>query len=229
MMRVMPRSRRGYEDYGWLKTYHSFSFGSYYAPENKGYSVLRVLNEDRVMGGGGFSLHEHHDAEILTYVLRGALRHEDTLGNQAVIAAGEVQRIRAGAGIKHSEVNTSTTDETHFIQIWILPSEAGLTPDYAQKSFPQTERMGAVTLIASPDGPLTVHQDCRVYLVALSEGQQATFALDAGRRAYLHVVDGMVEVNQQSLLLGDGLEIEDEPSLQLVGESFSEVLLFDMP
>ena len=232
MLEVQPRAQRGYSDYGWLKTYQTFSFGSYYDPQNKGYSALRVLNEDRLEPGGGFSPHEHHDVEILTYMLAGTLRHQDSFGHTATLQAGEFQFISAGAGMTHSEVNPSLVEGVHLLQIWVLPSTAGGLPRYSQRALPRAERWGQFVLVASPDGAegsFRLRQDCWVHVLALQEGQQATLATRPERRLYLHVVEGLVTVNDQALVQGDGLRIEGETSLGCVAESPCEVLVFDMP
>jgi hypothetical protein len=232
MIALRPRGDRGYSDYGWLKTYQSFSFGRYYDPANKGYSVLRVLNEDRLEPGGGFSPHEHHDVEILTYLLAGTLRHEDSLGHTAVLRAGEFQRISAGAGMTHSEVNPSLSEAVHLLQIWVLPSTAGGPSDYAQRSLPRAERWGRSILVASPDGAegsFSIRQDCLVRVLALQEGQQANQAVRRDRRHYVHGVEGLITVNGHSLVQGDGLRVEDETSLEFVADSPCEVLVFEMP
>jgi len=227
-----PRADRGYSDFGWLKTYNTFSFGSYYAPDQKGYSVLRVLNEDRLAPGAAFGLHEHHDVEILTYVLAGTLLHEDTLGNKVAIGPHEIQRISAGTGIKHSEKNLSMLEECHFLQVWILSSVAGVTPDYAQKAFPRAERLGKLTVLASPDGrngSLSVNQDCLVYLLALAPEQSATYEPEPGRSLFFHVVDGAVEVNGLTMIAGDAAKAPSETTFSVEAETVSEIMIFEMP
>lgn len=232
MLEVHPRAARGYSDFGWLKTYQSFSFGSYYDPANKGYSVLRVLNEDRLEPGSGFSPHEHHDVEILTYMLAGSLRHQDSLGTTALLQAGDFQRISAGAGMTHSEVNPSLAEGVHLLQIWVLPSVEGGPSDYAQRALPRSERWGRSVLVASPDGAegsFTIRQDCFVRAAALREDQSLTHAIPPDRRVYVHVVEGLVRANGIALVQGDGVRAVDEASIEFVADSECEVLLFDMP
>jgi redox-sensitive bicupin YhaK (pirin superfamily) len=232
MWEVRPRGDRGYSDYGWLKTYQTFSFGNYYDPAHDSYSVLRVLNEDRLEPGSGFTPHEHHDVEIVTYMLAGALRHQDSLGHTATLRAGEFQRISAGAGMTHSEINPSLTEGVHLLQIWVLPSTAGGPSDYAQRALPRAERWGRPVLVASPDGAegsFTLRQDCRLHVLALQEGQRATHATRPDRRLYLHVVEGLITVNGQALVQGDGLRVEDEAVLEFQADSPCEVLIFEMP
>lgn len=231
MIELRPRGERGYSDYGWLKTYQSFSFGSYYDPTHKGYSALRVLNEDRLEPASGFPPHEHHDIEILTYLLAGTLRHEDSFGHAGVLTAGEFQHISAGSGMKHSEVNPSLTEGVHLLQIWVLPSVAGGASSYAQRTLPREERWGHSVLVASPDGAegsFTLKQDCSIRVLALQAGQRANQVFHSDRRVYVHIVEGIIMINGQSLVQGDGLRVADESVLEFMAESDCECLIFEM-
>ncbi len=231
MIAVRKTEDRGHFDYGWLETYHTFSFGAYRDPDHMGFRSLRVINEDRVQPGQGFSTHPHKEMEIISYVLDGALEHRDSLGNGSVIHAGEVQKMSAGTGVTHSEHNHSQTEIVHFLQIWILPERKNLEPSYEQRSFAEHEKRGTLRLIASRDGgdgSVTIHQDVSIYLTVLDPGQQVVHRLSADRHAWVHVARGRVGLNGHGLATGDGAAVSDEESLTIVGEETAEVLLFDL-
>ncbi len=223
---------RGHANHGWLDTFHTFSFASYYDPTQMGWGDLRVINEDRVQPGQGFGMHGHNDMEIITYILGGALQHKDSMGNSAVIRPGEVQRMSAGSGVLHSEFNPSQTEPVHLLQIWIEPNVTGIQPDYEQKFFAPEEKSGRLRLVASGDGregSVTIHQDAAVYVTVLEPGETVAHPLASGRRAYVQVARGAVTVNGQRLQAGDGARIEDEAEIALAGaEESAEVLLFDL-
>jgi len=224
---------RGHANHGWLDTFHTFSFASYYDPAQMGWGDLRVINEDRVQPGMGFGMHGHNDMEIITYILGGALQHKDSMGNSAVIRPGEVQRMSAGTGVLHSEFNPSQTEPVHLLQIWIEPNVTGIQPGYEQKFFAPEEKRGRLRLVASSDGregSVTIHQDAAVYVTVLEPGETVAHPLASGRRAYVQVARGAVTVNGQRLQAGDGARIKDEAEIVLAGaeESAAEVLLFDL-
>jgi hypothetical protein len=223
---------RGMTRMPWLDSRHTFSFGEYHDPAHMGFGPLRVINEDRVVPGGGFATHGHRDMEIVSYVLSGALEHKDSLGTGSIIRPGDVQRMSAGTGIRHSEFNPSRSEPVHFLQIWILPERAGLTPGYEQKAFPAEERRGRPRLVASPDGSngaVTIHQDARLYVAELGGGDAIEQPLSAGRRAWVQVARGEIELSGVALGPGDGAAVEDERRLHLhAGSGPAEVLLFDL-
>jgi quercetin 2,3-dioxygenase len=232
MLTLRRASERGHADHGWLKSCHSFSFADYYDPAQMGFSKLRVINEDRIAPGTGFGTHGHRDMEIISYVLEGALAHKDSLGTGAVIRPGEVQRMSAGSGVMHSEFNQASDRTTHFLQIWIEPNAKGIAPGYEQKAFDAAEKRGRLRLVASPDareGSLAIHADASVYAGLFDGAETARLELAAGRRAYVHLVRGSLEVNGESLQAGDALRIEDEPGVSLERGQDAEVLLFDLP
>jgi len=231
MITIRKANERGHADHGWLNTWHTFSFADYYDPAQMGYSSLRVINDDRVAGGGGFPTHGHSDMEIVTYVLSGALQHKDSMGNGTVIRPGEVQRMSAGTGIRHSEFNASASEEVHLLQIWIVPNRNGVTPSYEQTFFDAAEKLGRLRLVASPDGSegsVTIHQDAKLYAALLDPVHPAEHVLPPGRRAYLHVARGTASLNGLELAAGDGARIEGENALRLESGSSAEVLLFDL-
>lgn len=231
MLQLRPGLERGHFDHGWLDTYHTFSFGDYYAPGQMGFRSLRVINEDRVAPGQGFGMHGHRDMEIITVVLEGALEHRDSLGNGEVLRPGELQRMSAGTGIRHSEFNPSRTESVHLFQIWLLPKQKGLTPSYEQKPFSEAERHNRLRLVAAPDGrdnALTIHQDAELYLASLGDGASASHSLAPGRAAWLQVLRGAVQVNGKPLQASDGVAITDEPTITIEARSAAEVLLFDL-
>jgi redox-sensitive bicupin YhaK (pirin superfamily) len=231
MLTLRKNTDRGHANHGWLDTWHTFSFADYHDPEHMGFGDLRVINDDRVQPGQGFGTHGHRDMEIITYVLDGALEHKDSMGNGSVIRPGNVQRMSAGRGVRHSEFNASRTDSVHLLQIWIEPNVTGIEPGYEEKNFSDDEKRGRLRLIASPDGrdgSVTIHQDARVYAALLDGADMATHALAAGRRAYVHVARGTVKVNGQLLAGGDGARISKENSIVLSDAGKAEVLLFDL-
>jgi len=230
-MSIRSAQSRGHADHGWLDSFHSFSFAHYYDPAYMGFGPLRVINEDRVQPGAGFDTHGHSDMEIISYVLEGALEHKDSLGTGSVIRPGDVQRISAGSGIRHSEFNHSKTEPVHFLQIWIIPENKGLTPSYEQKSFNAAEKRGKLRLIASRngrDGSVTIHRDVDLYATILSPGQKLTHTLSARRGAWVQVARGSVVFNSKLLKAGDGVAIDAPDTLQIEGKQEAEVLLFDI-
>lgn len=232
MIKLRRSSDRGHTKLGWLHSRHTFSFGDYYDPQHMGFSDLRVINEDRVIPGAGFPTHSHREMEIITYVLEGALAHKDSTGTSSVIRVGEVQRMSAGTGISHSEYNASQTEPVHFLQIWIVPDEAGLRPGYEQQAIPFDKNRGRWTLIASKDGrdgSVTVHQDVELYLAAISKDQQLSYRLKPGRQAWLQVTRGAATLNGAPLATGDGAAVSDEKLLEVAASDDAEVLLFDLP
>ena len=231
MIQLRKANDRGHANHGWLDSWHTFSFADYHDPEHVSFSALRVINEDRVSPGEGFPTHPHRDMEIITYVLEGALEHKDSLGTGSVIRPGEVQRMSAGSGIRHSEFNHSQSEPVHFLQIWILPDRQGVKPGYEQKRIDLAELPGKLRLLASPDGrdgSVTINQNANVYAARLN-GDEVTHLLTPGRRAWLQVARGAVELNGTRLHAGDGAGVEDETALKLIADGSAEVLLFDLP
>lgn len=233
MITLRPSAERGHANHGWLDTYHSFSFDTYHDPKHMGFRSLRVINEDFVDGGKGFPPHGHRDMEIVTYILEGALQHQDSMGSGGVIRPGEVQRMSAGSGVTHSEFNASPTERVHLLQIWILPEARGLEPSYEQKKFAAEGRRGKLQLLASRDardGSVRIHQDAALYTAALAPKEAVTHALVAGRHAWLQVARGAVTLNGVALKAGDGAAVSDERALEIsgAGSGDSEVLLFDL-
>jgi quercetin 2,3-dioxygenase len=231
MMTLRKASERGHAKHGWLDSHHTFSFADYYDPDHMGFRSLRVINDDRVEGGQGFGSHPHRDMEIISYVLDGALAHKDSTGTGAVIRPGDVQRMSAGTGVVHSELNASKTDEVHFLQIWLMPAKRGIAPGYEQKTFTDDDKRGKFRLVASPDGnggSVTIHTDARVYASVVDAGESAELALAPGRYAWVQVARGKARVNGTELAEGDGLAISGEPLLSLEGVDKAEVLTFDL-
>jgi len=231
MIVIRDRNSRGHTKIGWLDSRHTFSFGNYRDPNHMGFRSLRVINDDRVIPGGGFGTHGHRDMEIISYVLSGALEHKDSLGTGSVIRPGDVQRMTAGTGVTHSEFNHSKKEPVHFLQIWILPEREGIAPGYEQKQFPPEQRLGRFQLIGDrhgTDGAVTIHQDVRLYAAELEAGQEITQDLPDGRHTWLHVVRGVVTLNGDELREGDGAAISDEPSIRLATDIGAELLLFDL-
>jgi redox-sensitive bicupin YhaK (pirin superfamily) len=229
MLTIRRAKDRGHANHGWLDTHHTFSFADYYDPNFMGFRALRVINEDRVAGGGGFGKHSHRDMEIISYVLEGTLAHHDSMGTGSQIRPGDVQRMSAGTGVMHSEMNPSDDEPVHFLQIWIVPAERGIQPGYEQKRFEETERRDRLRLLASPDGSdgsVTIHQDVRLY-TALLDGTSVTHELQPNRFGWVQVTRGEVDVNGQTLQAGDGASISDESSIVLSGRA-AEVLVFDL-
>ncbi|HVO28009.1 MAG TPA: pirin family protein [Candidatus Margulisiibacteriota bacterium] len=229
MITVRKGGDRGHFDHGWLNTYHTFSFAQYYDPAQMGFGALRVINEDRVAPGRGFATHAHEDMEIITYVLEGALEHQDSMGNGSVIHPGEVQRMSAGTGVTHSEYNHSKSEPVHFLQIWILPARKGLPPSYEQQVIPSETLQGRWAVIAAPqDGIVKVHQDVGLYAAVLATGQRVMHPLRPGRRAWLQVARGEVLLNGQALQPSDGAAVTQESRLEIATPKSAEVLLFDL-
>ena len=231
MLTIRRAHDRGHADHGWLTSHHSFSFAGYFDPAWMGWGTLRVLNEDRIAPGTGFGTHGHRDMEIVSYVLDGELAHRDSLGNGAVITPGEVQRMSAGRGVRHSEFNHAADRHTHFLQIWIEPAQAGLEPGYEQKRFADLDKRGRLCLVASPDGAagsVTIHADARLYAGLLDGAEVATLALDPARKAYVHLVRGRLAANGQPLAGGDAALLSGETGLTLTGGEDAEVLVFDL-
>ena len=231
MITIRRAGERGHFDHGWLNTYHTFSFDQYYDPRYMGFRTLRVINEDFVAGGRGFPKHGHRDMEIITYILEGALKHEDSMGNGSVIRPGDVQRMTAGTGVRHSEQNASEREQVHLLQIWILPHTVGLEPGYEQKAFSEDERRGRLKLIASEagsDGSVVVHQDVKLFASIIPAGEQVEYAMDQQRYAWIQVARGAISVNDQKADQGDGVMVAGESTLRINAEENAEVLLFDL-
>ena len=231
MITLRRAEDRGHFDHGWLNTYHTFSFADYRDPKHMGFHGLRVINEDRVQPGQGFGTHPHRDMEIITYVLEGGLEHRDSMGNGSVIRPGEVQRMSAGTGVTHSEFNASKAELVHFLQIWLLPAERGITPGYEQKAIDRNEQVGRLRLVASPDGrdgSVTIHTDARLYAGQFDKGAGAELAIPKARHAWVHVARGKARINGHELEAGDGAALSDEPTVLVEGIAASEVLVFDL-
>ena len=231
MITVRRSNERGHFDHGWLNTYHTFSFDQYYDRRYMGFRSLRVINEDFVAPGRGFPKHGHRDMEIITYILEGALKHEDSMGNGSVIRPGDVQRMTAGTGVRHSEQNASDKERVHLLQIWILPHTVELEPGYEQKAFTEDERRGRLRLIASEDGrdgSVLVHQDVSLFASVLTSGQEVEQTIDPLRYAWIQVARGSVEVNDEKADQGDGLVVAGESSLRIRAQQDAELLLFDL-
>jgi redox-sensitive bicupin YhaK (pirin superfamily) len=231
-MNPIRRSQeRGYADHGWLKSFHTFSFADYFDPEHVEYGPLRVINEDRVQAGAGFGTHPHRDMEIISYVLSGELAHKDSMGNGSTIRPGDVQRMSAGTGVRHSEFNPSKSNATHFLQIWIQPNARNIEPSYEEKRFDAQEKRGRLRLIVSPDraeGSVLIHQDARVYAGLFDGPEAASLSVTPGRRIYVHVARGALTANDVVLEAGDALKVEDG-RLELGEGRGAEVLVFDLP
>ena len=231
MISLRKSKERGHFDHGWLNTYHTFSFDQYYDPRYMGFRNLRVINEDFVAGGRGFPTHGHSDMEIITYILEGALKHEDSMGNGSVIRPGDVQRMTAGTGVRHSEKNASDTERVHLLQIWILPNTVGLEPGYEQKAFTEDERRGQLRLIASEDGrdgSVQLNQDVSLFASILPAGQEVQHAMDERRYAWIQVARGSINVNAENAQQGDGVVIVGESNLKVKAQDDAEILLFDL-
>ena len=232
MLTIRKAGERGHANHGWLDTWHTFSFANYYDPTEMGFGTLRVINDDRVAPAQGFGMHGHRDMEIITYILDGALEHKDSMGHGSVIRRGDVQRMSAGRGVMHSEFNPSPTDPVHLLQIWIEPNVSGVKPGYEDRHYADAEKRGQLRLIASPDGregSTTIHQDAHVYAALLATGDAVTHELAPGRRAYVHVARGALEVNGAKLSAGDGAKVSNESRIALENAVNAEVLLFDLP
>ncbi|MHB1333892.1 MAG: pirin family protein [Sulfuriferula sp.] len=232
MIQIRKANTRGHAEHGgWLDSWHTFSFADYHDPAHMGFSVLRVINDDVIAPGAGFPMHAHQDMEIVTYVLEGALEHRDSLGNGDVIRPGDVQRMSAGTGIRHSEFNPSQTEPARLLQIWLLPQKTGVTPSYEQTRFDQAQLQGRFRIVASPDGrdgSVHINQDTLLYAAKLNQGETARLELASGRRAYLQVAQGKLELKGHSLQQGDGAEISAETEITVTGIQAAEVLVFDL-
>jgi quercetin 2,3-dioxygenase len=231
MINIRKSSDRGHADHGWLNTRFTFSFADYYHPEHVQFRTLRVMNDDRVSGGGGFPTHPHRDMEIVTYVLEGALAHKDSMGNGSVIKPGDVQYMSAGTGVAHSEFNASNTEPVHLYQIWMFPDRPGYAPAYDQKNFSDAEKRGQLRLVVSPDGrdgSMKIRQDNELYATILGPGDRVKHQLKPERHAYVQVAKGSATLNGAPLETGDGAEVSGEQALELTGIKEAEVLLFDL-
>jgi hypothetical protein len=232
MIKLRKSEQRGHANHGWLDSYHTFSFAHYYDPDYMGYSVLRVINEDVIAGGKGFGMHPHRDMEIVTYMLAGALRHRDSLGNGSVIRAGDVQRMTAGTGIVHSEVNASASEPAHLLQIWLLPERNGITPGYEEKHFEPADKQDRWCLVASHDGregSLKIHQDVALYASRLAVGAHLGYTMQPGRSAYIQLARGSLTLNGEVLMAGDAAAIDTQQVIDLVADEDAELLMFDLP
>lgn len=232
MKQIRRAEARGHADHGWLQSHHSFSFADYYDPAHMGVSILRVINDDRIAPSGGFPTHPHRDMEIVTYLMEGTLEHRDSIGNGSLIRPGDIQRMSAGSGIQHSEFNPSDSEPTRLLQIWLLPNQTGITPDYAQKQFPPEQRRGILQLLVSPDGrdgSISARQDGLLYGTLLDREESLSHTLQAGRSAYLHLARGQAVINGETLGEGDAITLVDEPQVQMSGIDKAEILLFDLP
>lgn len=231
MITVRKSSERGRANLGWLDSRHTFSFGTYWDPRYQGFSDLLVINEDRVQPETGFGTHRHRDMEIISYVLEGQLAHKDSMGTGSIIRPGEVQRMSAGTGVAHSEMNPSSNEPVHFLQIWIVPATQGIEPSYEQKAIPFEEKHNRLRLIASHEGgngAVQIHQDAKLYVTALDPGQSVSYDLPDGRNAWIQVARGAVRVNDTALEQGDGAAISDESRLTIMATEPAEILLFDL-
>jgi redox-sensitive bicupin YhaK (pirin superfamily) len=231
LLTLRPARERMHTQIGWLDSHHTFSFAEHYDPRYMGFRALRVINEDRVAPGRGFGTHPHRDMEILSYVLEGALMHQDNMGTGSIIKPGDVQRMTAGTGVLHSEANASEREPVHFLQIWLLPESGGLKPGYEQRAFPPDARKGRLTLVGSRDareGSVTIHQDVDLYSGALDAGDLVVHALKPGRHAWVQMTRGAVTLNGQTLNAGDGAALSEEAAIQIEASAPSELLLFDL-
>ncbi len=231
MIRIRKSDDRGHANHGWLDTHFTFSFADYYDPKHVHFRTLRVMNDDRVAGGGGIPMHPHRDMEIVTYVLEGALAHRDSMGNGSVIKPGDIQYMSAGTGVTHSEFNASKTEPVHLYQIWMFPEQQGLKPLYGQKHFSDAEKRGKLRLLVSPDGrdgSVKIRQDNDLYATVLGAGETVKHELKPDRHAYVQVARGSVTLNGKQLDEGDGAAISNEKAVELKGEKDAEVLLFDL-
>lgn len=231
MIEVIKSETRGHADHGWLNAKHTFSFADYQNPERVRFGPLRVINEDRIAPGKGFDMHPHRDMEILTYPISGSIEHKDSMGNEGVIKAGEVQRMTAGTGVLHSEFNHSPEDELHLLQIWIFPEEKNLDPGYEQKAVPRETKLNQLKLIASRDGrdeSVTIHQRAEIYASILEEGTSLTHATSEDSKIFVQLVSGELSVNGNEIVAGDGVQLKDIDTVELTASSEAEFLLFDL-
>jgi redox-sensitive bicupin YhaK (pirin superfamily) len=232
MMNIRRARERGHGDHGWLDTWHTFSFADYYDPKHMGFRALRVINDDTIAAGTGFGTHPHRDMEIVTYVLEGAIGHKDSMGNGSVIQPGEVQRMSAGTGVRHSEHNANPKGKTHFLQIWIQPDKSGYPPGYEQTHFPDAEKRGRLRLVASSDGrdgSVTIHQDAAIHAGLFDGAETATYRIAPGRATWVHVARGALDVNGTRLSAGDGASFTGDESITFANGDAAEVLVFDLP
>ena len=231
MIQVRKSNERGHAEHGWLESWHTFSFADYYDPRHMQFRALRVINEDYIAGGGGFPAHPHRDMEIITYVVSGVIAHRDSTGGQGIIKAGDLQHMTAGSGVTHSEANASPSEPVHMLQIWILPDAQGLKPAYSQTSLGSLKKNGALTLVGSREGGqnlLCIHQDVRLFVGQLAAGEKCKHPLNAGRYAWLQLIDGALSVNGQELHCGDAANAEAEAKLELAAKDAAHFLLFDL-
>lgn len=231
MITIRKAEERGHFDFGWLNTYHSFSFGDYYDPKHTQFRTLRVINEDFVQPGRGFPTHGHRDMEIITYILQGALEHRDSMGSGSIIRRGDAQRMSAGTGVTHSEANPSPDEPVHLLQIWIFPSKQDMQPEYEEKKFSDEEKRNKLRLIVSPDGTagsVKIHQDAKIYASLLDERRDVVHSLEEGRSAWLQIAAGSVTLNDIALKQGDGVAVSQESNLRISAQQAAEVLLFDL-
>jgi hypothetical protein len=232
MLTLRKSEDRGYASHGWLESYHSFSFADYYDPAHMGFGALRVINDDWIAAGMGFGTHGHSDMEIITYVLEGEIAHKDSMGNGSTIRPGDVQRMSAGTGVRHSEFNPSAVNKTHLLQIWIIPAAKGNAPGYEEKNFSREEKVGRLRLVASADGmdgSVKIHQDAKLYVGLFDDGQNANLELQKNRLCYVHLASGQISANGHVLRTGDALMLQDEELLMLANGIQAEVLVFDLP
>ena len=231
MLTLRKSTQRGYADHGWLKSFHSFSFANYFDPAHMGFGNLRVINEDRIAPGTGFGTHGHRDMEIISYVLSGNLAHQDSMGNVKGIPPGDIQRMSAGSGVRHSEFNHAKGEQTHFLQIWIEPNVTGIDPGYEQKTVPESAKRGQLALVAAPQAAehtVKIHADASLYAGLFDGAETASLALNPARKAYVFLVRGSVQVNGEQLNAGDAAMLQSEPSLALSNGQDAEVLVFDL-
>jgi redox-sensitive bicupin YhaK (pirin superfamily) len=231
MIKLRPSTARGHAEHGWLDSWHTFSFADYYDPKQMGFRALRVINEDRVAPGGGFPTHGHRDMEIISYVLEGGLEHKDSIGTGSVIRPGDVQRMSAGTGVRHSEYNASRNEPVHFLQIWLVPDAAGNPPGYAEKRFTDQEKQGRLVPVASPDGrdgSISIGADATLYAGIFSGAESAELPLAPGRHAWVQVVRGTARVNGQPVSAGDGVALSEESAVRIDEGDAAEVLVFDL-
>lgn len=232
MLKIRRSEDRGLANHGWLKSRHTFSFANYHDPKHTNFGPLLVINEDRIEGGSGFGRHPHRDMEIISYVVKGSLEHEDTMGNKVIIRPGEVQKMSAGTGVMHSEMNHEADKETHFFQIWIMPDKKGIKPSYGQKSFAADLEKEPLVLVASPDGrdgSIPIQQDADMYLSRLRPHASLHFGVRPGRGVWVQLVKGSVTIGDQTLQAGDAAALTDESVLDLLSTSDAELILFDLP
>lgn len=232
MITKRPAQERGHADHGWLRSFHSFSFADYFDRDHMHFGPLRVINEDWVAAGTGFGMHPHKDMEIITYILEGELTHQDSMGHQAVIRTNDVQRMSAGSGVYHSEFNRHPTDTCHLLQIWIMPDQRDLRPEYEQRAFDPDEKRGKLRLVASPDGAqdaVSIHTDTKLYAGLFDGAETASLPLHTDRMAYIHVARGRLIVNGETLIAGDALMLREEAAVQITNGQQAEILVFDLP